>query len=141
QWGARRGGGWGHAEALEVGPRPAGLHHLDGAAGETEHHVPDRRFAGPVEDVVDLRGQRHLRRGVDERHVLAVLPLGQAASRTPLPSARRPRGSRLSHCRSPLAHTYTNPTARIPTNTASSPRANSPCPRVTTQSRNTAATG
>ena len=36
------------AEALEVGARAAGLHHLDGAAGEAEEHVPERVLAGQL---------------------------------------------------------------------------------------------
>jgi hypothetical protein len=48
------------AEAVEVVARGAGVHHLDGAAGEAEGHRPERAGARPVEHVVDLRDDEAL---------------------------------------------------------------------------------
>src|SRR6185312_11237270 len=42
------------AEAVEVIARSAGVHHLDGAAGEPEGHRPERAGARPVYDLVEL---------------------------------------------------------------------------------------
>ena len=41
------------AEAGDVEPRPAGGHHLDGAAREPEPHRPERVLAGPAQHLVN----------------------------------------------------------------------------------------
>src|SRR5438094_4486176 len=43
------------AEPIDVGPRPAGLHQLDAAAGEAEEQIKDAALAGEVDDLVDER--------------------------------------------------------------------------------------
>src|SRR5439155_13587667 len=97
------GRGAGHrAKAFEVGPRTAGLHHLDRATGETKQHVPDRRLAGPVEHFIDLVRNDHLRHGIDQRHASSRLTvIGYAALGTR--SSTSACGMRLSHSRSLLA--------------------------------------
>jgi len=40
------------AEALDIVARHRELHHLDGAAGETERHPHQRARAGPVDQIV-----------------------------------------------------------------------------------------
>lgn len=61
-------------ESVEVVAGGAGVHHLDGAAGEPEGHGPDGATAGPVHQIVDLRdhelrrlGQPRRRRGRGRR--------------------------------------------------------------------------
>ena len=44
------------AEAIEIVAGGPGLHHLDGAAGQTEGHGPERTGASPVDEVIDLGG-------------------------------------------------------------------------------------
>ena len=47
-----------HAEAIEIVARGAGVHHLHRAAREPEGHRPERAGACPVEEVVDLCGEK-----------------------------------------------------------------------------------
>src|SRR5690606_11501452 len=44
-----------HTEAVEVVARRSRRHHLNGAAGDAEKEVPQRRLARSVDDAVELR--------------------------------------------------------------------------------------
>ena len=74
---------------------PPRLHHLDGAAGEAEEHVPDRRLARPVEELVELRGQHHLRKElISDIDLLGVTPCTSSSVR-PSPPAPPAAGRRV----------------------------------------------
>src|SRR5690606_33798030 len=56
QIGLARGSPEDHAEAVEVVAGSARGHHLDGAAGDAEEHVPQRRLAAPVDQAAQAGG-------------------------------------------------------------------------------------
>lgn len=78
------------AEPIEIVARRAGLHHLDGAARQTEGHWPERIVARPVHQVVQLR--HHVFGFVRRLHPLQVRHLTVARR-------ARVRVPRLQRCR------------------------------------------
>ncbi len=48
------------AEPVEVVARHIGMHHFDGAAGQTEGHRPQRTGTRPVHQLVHLRDDKAL---------------------------------------------------------------------------------
>src|SRR3712207_8231388 len=54
------------AESVQVVSRRACVHHLDGAAGETERHRPQRSGPRPVDQLVEVRGDEPLAQRSEE---------------------------------------------------------------------------
>src|SRR5437588_1561137 len=77
------------AEARNIKTRGRGGDHLDGTAGQAEGHGPDRRLAGPVEDVVHRGDQEILLKFVlQPAHVSSAPPVAAFQNTLPWPLAR-----------------------------------------------------
>ena len=94
-----------HPESVEIVARGAGGHHLDGAAGKPEQHIPHRRRAGFIKNPVKRRGY-HTAAG-DSLYIS-----GHSFDYT--------------HLRAPLRQAYTRPKIRIARKMNISTRANRP---------------
>ena len=54
-------------KAIQIVARGAGVHHLDGAAGQAERHRPDGAAADIVHEIIDLRDDEFRRLGHPRR--------------------------------------------------------------------------